>query len=102
MTELSDPPHLGVGRLSSAAASARPYWVGVKNGLLVTWFTNQNCQAGVFGKLPAPLAAAAVVVDVHAAVSSAEAAAVALTSPVPFSNFRRVGPSFMLRVSIAS
>src|SRR6266576_3214993 len=102
MTEFADPPNFGVGSPTSEAASAKAYCVGVKNGLLVTWFTNQNCHAGVFGKLPAALPDAAVLLlDVHAA-SSAEAAAVALTSPVPVSSFRRVGPSFMLSVWIAS
>jgi hypothetical protein len=43
----------------------------------------------------------ALLEELHAA-SSADAAAVALTSPVPASSFRRVGPSFMLSVSIAS
>jgi hypothetical protein len=36
------------------------------------------------------------------AASRAEAAADALTSPVPVSSRRRVGPSFIFRVSIAS
>src|ERR1700683_2258752 len=52
-TELVDPVHFGLGRPSSAAASAIPYWVGTKKLFVVTWLTNQNCQAGVFGKLPA-------------------------------------------------
>jgi hypothetical protein len=39
--------------------------------------------------------------EVHAAIS-AEAAAVALNRPAPSSSLRRVGPSFMFRVSIAS
>ena len=30
----AEPPHLGVGRPSSAAASWKPYWVGTKNGLV--------------------------------------------------------------------
>src|ERR1700690_2348553 len=51
-TELVEPPQLGVGSPSSAAASASPYWVGVKNAFVVTWLTNQNFQAGVFGKAP--------------------------------------------------
>src|SRR5487761_1470077 len=103
MLEVSDPPHFGVGMPSSAAASCSPYWVGVKNGLVVTWLTNQNCHAGVLGKLPAALFVPALVLDdeVHAEIS-ADAAAVALKSPVPLSSLRRVGPSFMLRVSIAS
>ena len=47
------PVQAGVGRPSSAAASAMPYWVGVKNELSVTWFTNVNFHLGVVGKLPA-------------------------------------------------
>ena len=35
-----------------------PYWVGVKNELSVTWFTNVNFHLGVVGKLPAAAAAA--------------------------------------------
>ena len=34
-----------------------PYWVGVKNELSVTWFTNVNFHLGVVGKLPATAAA---------------------------------------------
>ena len=52
-----DPVQAGVGRPSSAAASAMPYWVGVKNVLSVTWFTNVNFHLGVVGKLPAAAAA---------------------------------------------
>src|SRR5580700_3590289 len=103
-TESSDPPHLGVGRCSRAAASANPYCVGTKKLLVVTWLTNQNCQAGVFGKSPAsPFAPddAALGLEPHA-VSSAEAAAVALTSPAPDNSVRRVGLSLMFSVSIAS
>src|SRR5580700_153669 len=56
--ESVDPPQCGTGRPSSAAASASPYWVGPKNGLVVTWLTNQNCHFGVLGKSPAtPVAA---------------------------------------------
>src|ERR1700734_2687283 len=104
-TELVDPVHFGLGRPSSAAASAMPYWVGTKKLFVVTWLTNQNCHAGVFGKLPAteaPEVVLAVVPEELHAASRAEAAAVALTSPVPFSNRRRVGPSFMFSFSIAS
>src|SRR3954464_9807946 len=42
---------------SSLQASSAPYWVGVKNGLVVTWQTKTHFQFGVFGKLPtAPVA----------------------------------------------
>src|SRR5689334_10192797 len=50
--ELAEPVQDGLGRPSSAAASASPYWVGTKNGLVVTWLTKANFHAGVFGKLP--------------------------------------------------
>src|SRR3984957_20349545 len=84
--ESVDPVHLGLGMPSSAAASAKPNWVGTKNRLVVTWLTNQNCQPGTCGKLPATALAADVDTftvpvllllpdEVHAA-SRAEAAAV--------------------------
>src|SRR5450755_576872 len=102
------PVQVGVGRPSRAAQSANPYWVGVKNELSVTWLTKVNFHFGVLGKFPAtsfapvPLVLpAAGAAELHAA-SSADAAAVALTRPVPVRSRRRVGPSFMLRVSIAS
>src|SRR5256885_185384 len=88
--ELAEPPHLGFGMPSSAAASSKPYWVGTKNGFVVTWFTNQKFHLGVFGKSPATSVAAAPPLDEEQAASSADAAAVALTSPVPFSRRRRV------------
>src|SRR5215475_2260849 len=101
--EVADPVQEGLGRPSSAAASCSPYWVGTKNGLVVTWLTKANFHAGVFGKLPTVfLAAVAVVVDELQAASRAVAAALALTRPVPLSSVRRVGPSFMFRVSTAS
>src|SRR5712691_12671032 len=104
------PVQAGVGRPSRAAASANPYWVGVKNELSVTWHTNVNFHLGVVGKFPAaafvadadPVGAALLELDeLHAAIS-AEAAAVALNRPAPSSSRRRDGPSFMFRVSIAS
>src|SRR5580658_442824 len=104
MTELVEPPQVGVGSPSSAAASDSAYMVGPKNALVVTWLTNQNFQGGVFGKLPATAAAAdcvtdsVPVLDEEHAASRAEAAAVALTRPVPASSLRRDGPSFMFRV----
>src|SRR4051812_2202608 len=45
--------------LTSAPASSIPYWVGVKNGFVVTWLTNTNLYLGVGGKFPAPPFAAA-------------------------------------------
>jgi hypothetical protein len=83
------PVQAGVGIPSSAAASAMPYWVGVKNELSVTWFTNVNFHLGVDGKLPAaaaavPFGAALLELDELHAAMSAEAAAVALNRPAPF------------------
>src|ERR671924_2427804 len=45
-------------QLSSAQASWAPYWVGVKNGLVVTWLTKTNFHFGVAGNGPAPPLAA--------------------------------------------
>src|SRR5262249_9973958 len=102
--EFAEPTKEGLGIPSSAAASCSPYWVGTKNGLVVTWLTKVNFHGGVDGKFPAAFAVLVLLplllVDEQAA-SSAEAAAVALTRPVPVSSFRRVGPSFMLSVWIA-
>src|ERR1700729_123569 len=105
--ESAEPPHFGWGSPSSAAASFFPKIVGTKNGLVVTWLTNQNSHAGVFGKFPIvftvlPVLPLAGLLDEPHAASRAEAAAVALTSPVPLRSRRRVGPSFMFSVSIAS
>src|SRR5690242_10548889 len=101
--EVAEPVQDGLGRPSRAAASASPYWVGTKNGLVVTWLTKANFHAGVFGKLPTVFFAAfAVLLDEPHAVIRAAAAALALTSPVPASSLRRVGPSCMLSVSTAS
>ena len=80
-TEFVEPVHFGVGMPSSLAQSARPYWVGTKKGLVVTWLTNQNCHEGVLGKAPEPLAPLAALLDELQAVSRADAAAVALTKP---------------------
>jgi hypothetical protein len=77
------------------AASAIPFWVGTKNRFVVTWLTNQNCQAGVAGKFPTTAFAAAddddapavgvalLELDEVQAAMSAEAAAVALNRPAP-------------------
>src|SRR5580692_12460721 len=101
-TEFAEPVHFGVGRPSSLAQSAKPYWVGTKKELVVTWLTNQNCHDGTLGKAPEPLAPLAALLDELQAVSSADAAAVALTSPAPARSLRRVGLSLRLSVSIAS
>src|SRR6202020_1949249 len=59
---------------------------------------------GVVGKLPATalVAPALLFVDDEQAAISADAAAVALNRPAPLSRLRRAGPSFILRVSMAS
>ena len=43
--ELAEPVHCVVQPVS-AAASRMPYWVAVKNGLVVTWLTNTMRQPG--------------------------------------------------------
>src|SRR5262245_23758144 len=48
-----EPVHWNVV-LTSALASSMPYWVGVKNGFVVTWLTKTNLYLGVGGKFPAP------------------------------------------------
>src|ERR1700679_1216250 len=101
-TEFAEPVHFGAGRPRNLAQCAKPYWVGTKKGLVVTWLTNQNCPEGPLGKAPEPLAPLAALLDELQAVSSADAAAVALTSPAPARSRRRVGLSLRLSVSIAS
>src|ERR671912_285556 len=59
--ESLDPVHWN-SQLSREQASWAPYWVGVKNGLVVTWLTNTNRHFGVDGKSPAPAAAASPLV----------------------------------------
>lgn len=86
-TELAEPVHWNEQPRSLHASSA-PYWVGVKNGLVVTWLTKTNFQFGVFGKLPT--APATAVWSSAQAASSPVAASDALASPVPASRRRRV------------
>jgi hypothetical protein len=74
---LRQPPHQPVVQQASSA----PYWVGVKNGFVVTWHTKTNFQAGVLGKVPtAPVATAGSSVQ---PARRADAASEALTRPVP-------------------
>src|ERR1041385_5014983 len=47
-TGFSDPGHV-YEQLTSAQASAAPYCVGTKNGLVVTWLTNANFHLGCLG-----------------------------------------------------
>ncbi len=44
--EVVEPVHSGLGIPRRAAASAIPYWVGVKKLLVVTWLTNVNLYEG--------------------------------------------------------
>src|SRR5918996_3355523 len=79
-------------QFSRAQASWAPYWVGVKNGLVVTWLMKTNRHLGVSGKSPAPAAAASpfwLSLLVQAASSDA-AARDALVRPTPLSSRRRV------------
>src|SRR5664280_655302 len=46
--EVAEPVHSGFGMPRRAAASAIPYWVGVKKLLVVTWLTNVNLYEGCF------------------------------------------------------
>src|SRR5215211_4681925 len=89
--ESLDPVHWK-SQLSRAQASWAPYWVGVKNGLVVTWQTNTNFHFGVEGKSPAAVADAELSLSslLVQAASSAEAASDALVSPMPPSRRRRV------------
>src|SRR5579872_4520581 len=50
-TDVCEPVHWEV-QPSIEQASAIPYWVGTKNGLVVTWLTNTNFHAGCFGRPP--------------------------------------------------
>src|ERR1700677_2189655 len=94
------PVQCGVGRPRMAAASAKPYWVGVKKELAVTWLTKVNCHLGVLGKLPATSFAADPVDvelalleldELHAAIS-AEAAGGALDETAAPGRRRRERP----------
>ena len=44
-TDVCDPVHCEV-QPNTEHASAMPYWVGTKNGLVVTWLTNTNFHFG--------------------------------------------------------
>src|SRR6185436_12852459 len=96
-TEFTEPVHW-YWMPSSLHASSAPYWVGVKNGLVVTWQTRTIFQFGVFGKLP--IAAAVAGLSVHA-VSRVDAASEALTRPAPWTRRRRLRDG-RLSVSTAS
>src|ERR1700749_807410 len=98
----SAPVQAGVSMPSRAEASWKPYWVGVKNALSVTWLTKVNFHLGVVGKLPAASFAvdvglAPLELDELQAAISAEGAAVALNRPAPSGSRRRVGACFILR-----
>src|SRR5207342_2375504 len=79
--------------LTSALASSIPYWVGVKNGFVVTWLTKTNLYLGVGGKLPAPPLEAAAPSLLLALLSSLDlpqaASAAASATPPPVSALRR-------------
>jgi hypothetical protein len=96
-TELAEPVHW-YSQPSSLHASSAPYWVGVKNGLVVTWLTKTNFHFGVLGKLP--MASAFLESWSPQAASRPVAASAAPVRPVPVSSRRRVVRG-RLRVSTA-
>src|SRR5262245_44604648 len=89
-----EPVHWNVV-LTSALASSMPYWVGVKNGFVVTWLTKTNLYFGVGGKLPAPpfAALALSLLLVSALLLSLDlpqaASAAASVAPPPIKALRR-------------
>src|SRR5215216_2665874 len=85
VSAFSEPVHWNCV-LSRALASSAPYWVGTKNGFVVTWLTNTKRYLGVFGKSPAPASPslAAFSLDLPHAASAATRAA-----PPPASAARR-------------
>src|SRR4051812_12037118 len=81
---------------SSLHASSAPYFVGTKNGLVVTWLTNTNFRLPFAPKMPAAglpldwLVLWAFVVDGLLLPPHAEMMAVARPAPAPVSAVRRV------------
>src|SRR6185503_12963904 len=71
---LVDPDHVYVVSVS-LAASAAPYCVGTKNGLVVTWLMNANLHFGCFGKTFAVAASGAARADWAAARVGTDSAA---------------------------
>src|SRR2546427_486755 len=71
---------------TSAHASAMPYCVGVKNGLVVTWLTNTKFHCGWLGKFPSP--EDEFVLPPHAA-SNDDKEKPAVPSAAPLSRLRR-------------
>src|SRR5690348_14488873 len=71
-TDVCEPVHWEV-QPRMEHASAIPYWVGTKNGLVVTWLTNTNFHSGCFGRLPDSPAANAVWLRPRALSASAAA-----------------------------
>ena len=62
-----------------------PYWVGVKNGFVVTWLTKTNLYFGVAGKLPAPPleAAAPLLLLLSSSLDLPQAASAAASATPP-------------------
>src|SRR3954464_9050515 len=76
--------------LTSALASSMPYWVGVKNGFVVTWLTKTNLYLGVTGKFPAPPVEAAAPSLLLSSLDLPQAAsAAASATPPPVMALRR-------------
>src|SRR3954465_7218588 len=90
----SDPVHW-YEQPSSLHASSAPYFVGTKNGFVVTWFTNTNFRLPFEPKMPeagVPLAwlVWAFVVDGELLPPHAAMIAVARPAPAPVRAVRRV------------
>ncbi len=81
-TDVCEPVHCQV-QLNRSHASAMPYCVGTKNGLVVTWFTKTNFHGWWLGNLAA-VAACADVMPMPLSAASDSAAA-----PEPKSRLRR-------------
>src|SRR3954468_20796036 len=93
--DVSEPVHW-YEQPSSLHASSAPYFVGTKNGLVVTWLTNTNFRLPFAPKMPAAglpldwLVLWAFVVDGLLLPPHAEMMAVARPAPAPVSAVRRV------------
>jgi hypothetical protein len=69
--------------LNSALASCAPYWVGTKNGFVVTWLTNTKRYLGVDGKSPGPPLSSALLLSLSSLDLPQAATAAATAAPPP-------------------
>ena len=77
--------------LKIALMSSIPYWVGTKNGFVVTWLTKTHFHLGVSGKLPAPLLE--LLLPPPQAASNAGSESAAPPAPMMVSSFLRSIPA---------